>query len=228
MRGDENTSMRTYRAWPRQNRASRRGGRLSYASRNAFQSLKLKGLTSTAELRAANERARIRQSMSAATAVPDENTRLIERLLSDPNYRIREAAAWYFDFGPVEDALVANPIEMAPHDRTLVLWQSVRKAQQEASSKRAEGRSSWGLDAYSDASHSPLELFEEALDATTELLNNPAAWESLVRLFTRSPTCALMPVLSRAPQKTLPLAGFVKVCGCWFQRVRMQCARRLT
>jgi hypothetical protein len=91
--------------------------------------------------------------------VPDEASQTIERLLSDPGYRLRQAAAWYFEFGSTDEALAGEQAKSHFHDRVLLEWHAI-----------AEGAAS-GTDMQ--------ERFEQACDSTTELLNNPASWRPL-------------------------------------------------
>jgi len=130
--------------------------RSSGAAANAFEFLRLAGLSSTVDLRRTNERARVQRAMSSGGAA-EATARVVEKLLQDPAFRLSEAAAWYYHFATPQEADAQD--ELTPHDETLALWHEIRAD--------AEG-------GVFDA-----EEFEEALGSTVELFNNPATWQPL-------------------------------------------------
>jgi hypothetical protein len=127
----------------------------------AFESLGLPALASTADLRRLAERARIQRAM-ATSGEPDETAEICERLLSDPIYRMREAAAWYFAFASTEDAANSDVDDLSLHDETLLLWQAIQ----------------------ADIPHGRFDAaaFEEAIATTCELLDDGASWQPLEEL----------------------------------------------
>ena len=130
----------------------------NYARANAFAAVGFPGLSSTQDLRRASERAQIQQKM-ARDARPDGAASSLERLVSDPTFRMREAAAWYFAFGTAGEAAASDQNSRSRHDAVLVLWHSFLD-------ELARGNYD---------SHS----FSEACEATAKLMANPAAWQPL-------------------------------------------------
>ena len=130
----------------------------NYAKANAFAAIGFPGLSATQDLRRASERAQIQQKM-ARDARPDGAASSLERLVSDPTFRMREAAAWYFAFGTADGAAASNQNSLASHDAVLVLWHSFLD-------ELARGN-------YDSGS------FSEACEATAKLIANPADWQPL-------------------------------------------------
>lgn len=122
---------------------------------SAFQTLKLQGLATTAVLRQVREQARVRQAITRSNS-PHSASRVAERLLADPAYRLREAAAWYFVFATHEEVRTSHPEDVGPHDRTRALWHEINR--------------------HADDGNFDKGGFEGACRATVELTNNPSAW----------------------------------------------------
>ena len=95
-----------------------------YAKTNAFAAIGFPALSSTADLRKASQRAQIKLKM-ARDARPDPAASSLERLVGDPTFRMREAAAWYFAIGTADEAVANEPNSLSPHDAVLVRWHSV-------------------------------------------------------------------------------------------------------
>jgi tetratricopeptide (TPR) repeat protein len=121
---------------------------------NPFALLGITALASTAELRRIAEKARVQRAMAAGSkdAVASD---LAERLLQDPVYRLREAAAWYFECSSIDEARSKGGALQA-HDDALRLWH--RETHPSASEPFSTER--WA----------------RACARTTEVLNNPPSW----------------------------------------------------
>ena len=98
----------------------------------------------------------------ARDARPDPAASSLERLVGDPTFRMREAAAWYFAIGTADEAVANEPNSLSPHDAVLVRWHSV-------------------LDEVSRGAYDS-DSFSAACEATAGLLANMAAWEPLQTL----------------------------------------------
>ena len=131
-----------------------------YARTNVFASIGFPGLTPTGDLRRAGERARVRQKL-ARQSVPDVAATSLDRVVSDPRLRIREAAAWYFYFGTADDA-AASAETMPAHDAALARWH-VFLAELRDGKYNADS-------------------FSEACAATSNLLASEADWRPLFAL----------------------------------------------
>lgn len=132
---------------------------------NAFEQLKLPALSSTNDLRRVNEQARIRQTI-AGSGTADATAQVADRLIRDPEYRLIEAAAWYFEYRTIDEACAADDEDLNPHDWTLSQWHLMCDEVD-------------GEDADADGNGVDLDEFKEACASTVELLNNPAAWQPL-------------------------------------------------
>lgn len=85
---------------------------------------------------------------------------LSERLLSNPDYRIRQVALWYFSFESREAASLGGTGATAdPHDRVLHLWHQIERD----IALRKFDQSAWAA----------------ACQQTSNLLNSPASWQAL-------------------------------------------------